>query len=459
MGKLLALTFSLVAIFVGYIFNRHLINPPSLPTIKSDEYFGADKTRKTDSTIKSFKINVADDVLDDLRDRLNRTNFFAPLTDVNDFEYGMNSDYFQKFHSHWMNIYNWRKWEKKLNEFDQFKTQIDGLDVHFLRVKPPKNKYVNVRPLLLVHGWPGSVFEFYKILPMLVDPKSLNIDSQLAFEVVSPSIPGYGWSEAPKKKGFGPIAAARVFAKLMERLNFNEYYCQGGDWGSMITTALAQMYPQRVTGLHINMAFASPMDYPGIMAQMFAGLVFPSLILSPADQDKVYPIGEKFMNLLQESGYMHIQATKPDTVGFALNDSPMGLAAYIIEKFSTWTNGAYKKLPDGGLTRHYSMDELLTNVMIYWTTGTIASSQRFYKEHFRNPETPLYERAPVLVPTGIASFPHEILRQPKNFLSYKFRNITSYTDMARGGHFGAFEEPRLLADDIFKFASTVERFT
>jgi len=457
MGKLLALTFALIAIFVGYIFNRHLINPPTLPTIK-DEYFGPGKTKKADDTkIIPFKIDVSDELLDDLRERLNRTRFTDPLDNVQ-FQYGMNSEYFRKFYDHWSNVYSWRKWEKKLNEFDQFKTQIDGLNVHFLHVKPPKNKYVNVRPLLLVHGWPGSIFEFHKILPMLTDPKSLNIDSKVAFEVIAPSIPGYGWSEAPKKKGFGTIAAARVFAKLMDRLSFNKYYCQGGDWGSIITTFLTQMYPQRVTGLHINMALASPTDYPGIMVQMLVGALFPSLVMTPADQHKIYPIGEKFMDLLQESGYMHIQATKPDTVGFALNDSPMGLATYIIEKFSTWTNGAYRELPDGGLTRHWSMDELLTNVMIYWTTGSIVSSQRFYKEHFRHPESSLYERAPVLVPTGIASFPHELFRQPKNFLSYKFRNITSYTDMARGGHFGAFEEPRLLADDIYRFVYSVESF-
>jgi microsomal epoxide hydrolase len=355
-----------------------------------------------------------------------------------------------------MNVYNWRKWEKELNKFDQFKTQIEGLNVHFYHVKPPANKYVHVRPLLLVHGWPGSVFEFHKIIPMLTDPQSMKIDSKVAFEVIAPSIPGYGWSDAPKKKGFSPIAAARVFGKLMDRLTFKKYYCQGGDWGSLITTVLAQIHPERVTGLHINMAIASPMAFPGIIVKSLVGLLLPSLVLNPSDYYKVYPVGDKISLMLQESGYFHIQATKPDTVGFALQDSPMGLAAYIIEKFSTWTNPAYRDLSDGALTKHFSMDELLTNVMIYWTTGTIVSSQRFYKEHFQAPELPIYEKASVLVPTGIAAFPYELLTQPRNFLAYKFLNITSYTDMARGGHFAAFEEPRLLADDIYRFAATVE---
>jgi len=186
------------------------------------------------------------------------------------------------------------------------------------------------------------------------------------------------------------------------------------------------------------------------------GVIAPSLVLHPTDYNKIYPLSEKFSVMISESGYMHLQASKPDTVGFALHDSPLGLAAYILEKFSTWTNYGYRSLNDGGLSRQYTLDELLTNVMIYWTTGSIATSQRFYREFFTCPLQRTYEAAPVLVPTGVSSFPNEFIpAYPRNFLSYKYRNITSYTDMPRGGHFAAFEEPKLLAEDMFRFVATV----
>jgi microsomal epoxide hydrolase len=456
MGKLILVAIIISVAFVGYFIQKHLLlNGKFPPPPVSDGYFGAGKLSPDDVTITPFKISVRDDLLEDLNTRLRNTRYFSALADSTDFAYGFHVNYLLEVQKYWLDKYNWRKQEVQLNKYPQFKTEIEGIKVHFLHAKPSASKYSRIVPLLLVHGWPGSFYEFYRILPLLTDPKANGAPkAELAFEVIAPSIPGYGFSDPPKKKGFDVIAASRVFAKLMKRLKIQRYICQGGDWGSAITTVHAIMYPERVLGLHLNMALPSQFD-PVILGKQIIGAVLPSLVISPEDQDKVFPLGARFLHLLQESGYMHIQATKPDTVGFALNDSPLGLAAYILEKFSTWTNPAYRSLPDGGLTRHWSLDELLTNVMIYWTTGSIASSQRFYKENIGSTALQEYDKCQVTVPTGVAIAPHELIRMPQSWLARRFTNITRYTDFPRGGHFLAFEEPKELAMDIMAFAGAL----
>ncbi|KAG9469903.1 hypothetical protein GDO78_019388 [Eleutherodactylus coqui] len=362
--------------------------------------------------------------------------------------------------SYWRNKFDWKKQVKILNKYPHFKTTIEGLDVHFIHVKPlhvtPGQK---VYPLLMVHGWPGSFYEFYHILPLLTEPGKYGLNPNVAFEVICPSIPGYGFSEASSKKGFNANAAARIFYKLMLRLGFNEFYLQGGDWGSRITTILSQMKPESVKGLHLNF-MTLQMGGLGRLKSLLIGRYMPWLVgMTREDTKRLYPYMEKnVFRIIRETGYMHIQATKPDTVGSALNDSPAGLAAYILEKFSTWTDNSFRELDEGGLDRKFSLDDLLTNIMIYWITGSIASSMRFYKENFpRN-----YNRTPdtkigVSVPTGVAAFPCELVHVPRVWAKQKFRNIVSYTYMPRGGHFAAFEEPELLARDIQNFVSKVEK--
>uniref|UniRef100_A0A914X0J5 Epoxide hydrolase n=1 Tax=Plectus sambesii TaxID=2011161 RepID=A0A914X0J5_9BILA len=372
MGKVFTLlvivSVAIVAVFIG----KHLGQPDEVLQVPEREWFGTGEERKEDTKIEPFTIAVPEESLKDLRRRLEQTRFFEPLEDAKNFQYGFNTIYLREVHKYWLTSYDWRRQEATLNSFKHFKTEIEGVKVHFIHAKPPAGKYKRVLPLLLVHGWPGSVYEFYKILPLLTDPLGNKFkpfgttDVDFAFEVIAPSIPGYGWSEAPKKTGFGPIAAGRFFSKLMVRLGFKQFYCQGGDWGAIITTATAIIHPERVLGLHLNMFMASPTSHPAIIAKMVIGAFLPSLVYDAGEAPKM-GFGATFMNLIKESGYFHIQATKPDTVGFSLNDSPLGLAAYILEKFSTWTHPAYKELPDGGLTRQYTLDELLTNVMIYWT--------------------------------------------------------------------------------------------
>lgn len=410
------------------------------------------KPLSEDDKIYPFRVQTSDEEIKDLYERIDRTRYTDPLEDSG-FQYGFNSTYLKKVVSYWRHQFDWKKQVAVLNKYPHFKTKIEGLDVHFIHVRPPHRENQKVLPLMLVHGWPGSFYEFYKILPLLTE----NQDG-LVFEVICPSIPGYGFSEAPHKKGFNSLASARVFLTLMERLGFSEFYLQGGDWGSLITSNMAQMKPQCVKGLHLNMIM-SKRGFK-VMLSLLIGPYLPFLVgLSREDVRRLFPFFEKNVwDILRETGYLHIQATKPDTAGCGVNDSPVGLAAYILEKFSTWTDLGNRDLEDGGLERKFSLDDLLTNIMIYWTTGSIVSSMRFYKENLKNNlEKRVDARTEIFVPTGLAAFPGELMHCPQSWAQMKYRYIYSYTFMPRGGHFAAFEEPQLLANDLVQFVKKVEK--
>ncbi|XP_059212301.1 epoxide hydrolase 1 [Centropristis striata] len=415
---------------------------------------GAPPDGGEDITIRPFKVTTSDEELEDLYRRIDQTRPVPSLED-SQFHYGFNSQCLQKVVSYWRNDFDWRKQVDKLNQYPHFKTTIEGIGVHYLHVKPQKVPEGSTAiPLIMVHGWPGSFYEFYRLIPLLTEPSD---PSDLVFEVVCPSIPGYGFSEAPHKKGFDSVCAAHIFHKLMQRLGFQQFYAHGGDWGWLITNNMAQLGPKTVKGLHINFA---PTSKPGLSVTLsiMLGQRFPKLFgFTDFDIPRLYPLLEKFVvEPVKESGYMHIQATKPDTVGRGLNDSPVGLAAYILEKFSTWTNPDFRDLEDGGLTRKFSLDDLLTNVMIYWTSGCIISSMRFYKENFAKGLNQPHAKMPVYVPTGLACFPNELMHTPKLWAKQKYHNLITYNPMARGGHFAAMEEPQLMAEDIQNFIKIVE---
>ncbi|XP_026175141.1 epoxide hydrolase 1 [Mastacembelus armatus] len=408
-----------------------------------------------DATIRPFKVTTSEEELEDLYRRIDQTR---PVTSLEDsqFHYGFNSQCLQKVVSYWRNDFNWRRQVDKLNQYPHFKTKIEGIDIHYLHVKP-KNvpEGTTAIPIIMVHGWPGSFYEFYGLIPLLTEPSA---PDHLVFEVVCPSIPGYGYSEAPHKKGFNSVCAARVFHKLMKRLGFHQFYAHGGDWGWLITTNMAQLDPKSVKGLHVNFAPPSKPSLP-IVLSVILGRYFPKLFgFSDMDVEHLFPCMEKLVvESFKESGYMHIQATKPDTVGRGLNDSPVGLAAYILEKFSTWTCHDFRNLEDGGLTRKFSLDDLLTNVMIYWTSGCIVSSMRFYKENLGKGLNQPHSKLPVYIPTGFACFPNELMYTPKLWVKQKYRKLLTFTPMARGGHFAAMEEPQSMAEDIQKFTKIVEK--
>lgn len=336
-----------------------------------------DPVPKDDEKLKPFKISVPDSVLSDLQVRLNRTRIAPSLPGVN-FNYGFNSETLEKVVNYWKNNYDWRSNEKLINKYANYKTQIEGIDIHYIHVKSNGAKSKLTVPLMMCHGWPGSVVEFLKIIPLL------NTGSEVSFELIIPSLPGYGWSSAPSKPGLNAIHTARIFAKLMTRLGHAHFFFHGGDWGALVGKFISLLYPNRVAGFHTTMPFVS---LAGVdLVKVLIGEMVPSLIYNhPVDASRLHPIKDKLLFLLTESGYMHLQSTKPDTVAAGLNDSPAALAAYVLEKFSTWTDPSLINQPDGGIFNpkliKFTLDEMITNLMVYWVTASISSSQRFYKEN------------------------------------------------------------------------------
>ncbi|XP_051981060.1 epoxide hydrolase 1-like [Xyrauchen texanus] len=446
--QLLALSSAGIGGLLCYLAWRK--SPKKIPI--GDGWWGAgEKSITEDKSIHKFVVETSVEEIEDLHRRIDQTRYTDSLEDSR-FHYGFNSPYLKRVAFYWRHKFDWEKQVKVINQYPHFKTKIEGIDVHFIHVRPVQTPGQRVVPLMMVHGWPGSFYEFYKILPLLTETSS-----NVVFEVICPSIPGYGYSEAPHKIGFNSLDAARIFHKLMERLGFTQYYVQGGDWGSLITSNMAQMKPECVLGLHLNMLFATN-DF-GQLLSLLVGRYLPFLVgFSKEDVKRLYPYMEKSIyESLRETGYLHIQATKPDTAGCGLNDSPVGLAAYILEKFSSWTDLGNRDLEDGGLEKKFSLDDLLTNVMIYWTTCSIIPSMRFYKENLKNNlKKRVDSLTKVFVPTGLAAFPHELAHCPRSWTGARFRDVRSYTYMARGGHFAAFEEPQLLAQDIMQFVEKVE---
>ena len=375
--------------------------------------------------VRPFTIDVPDEVLVDLRERLARTRLPDDLPGTA-WDYGTDREYLEELLAYWRDEFDWRSQEWLLNGFDHFKTDIDGLDVHFIHQRSP---HEDALPLVITHGWPGSIMEFYKIIPLLVDPTNYGGDAADAFHVVAPSIPGYGFSDKPAGRGWNPEKMAEVIGKLMERLGYDRYGTQGGDWGSIISRWQAVQHPGRVVGVHINMVTAGPP----------AGVEDPAAGVPPEELARTRERQEFFAD---ERGYSNIQGTKPQTLGYGLNDSPAGLAAWIVEKFRTWCDC------EGDVESRFTKDELLTNVTIYWATQTITSSTRIYYESRHTP--PSREMGYVETPVGCAIFPKELFIPPRAWAEAAF-NVTHWTEMPRGGHFAALEEPELLTEDVRKF--------
>lgn len=449
---------TIVVAGLAYMAAIRFMRIPPVPTLDLDPWWGPGEPHAEDTSIRPFRIDIAEKDMDSLKVRLDLPlRITSPLEGAN-FTYGMNQTTLQTIVHYWKNSYDWKQREKRLNQYSHFKTQIEGLDIHFMRVVPQlhENQKVKVLPLLMVHGWPGSIVEFYNILPLLTTPQD---GSSVVFDVICPSIPGFGFSQSSVKQGLGQLQTAQIFLKLMKRLGFQKFYVQGGDWGTLVVSLMATMYPENILGVHVNFIMSRT---PGSMAKMLLGSVLPTgLVMDAKDENRLYPLGELFARMLRESGYMHIQATKPDTIGAGLNQSPVGLAAYILEKFSTWTHKGNPHLPDGGLLQEdfpISLDEMLDNICVYWYTGTITTSMRYYAENTAQSEAlGIIERIPCVVPAGLSSFPQELLDMPKHLVAHKFHNIVYYAEHSEGGHFAAMEQPRSLARDIHQFVMTVER--
>jgi pimeloyl-ACP methyl ester carboxylesterase len=377
-------------------------------------------------TIENFTINVSDSALADLSRRLDVTRWPDEIENSG-WQAGTNLAYMKALAAYWRDGFDWRRQEAALNALPHRRIALDGLRVHFVhqRGKGPKPL-----PLIITHGWPGSFVEIVKLLPLLSDPAAHGASADDAFDVVVPSLPGYGFSDRPRESGMNPNRIAALWARLMAELGYERFGAQGGDWGSAVSSALGLDHPDRIIGVHLN---------------YIAGRFLLGGTLNQPQDDAV---ASQYLSQLRawwdsEGGYNHEQATKPQTLSYGLNDSPVGLAAWIIEKFQTWTDCG------GDLNRVLTRDELLTNVMIYWVTETIHSSTRLYYESRERPLR-LSPACRVKPPVAVALFPREIPMPPRS-LAERGYNIARWTTMPRGGHFAAMEEPELLARDIREF--------
>ena len=389
-------------------------------------YAAQDATASADPTaIRPFEVDIPEPVLADLRERLRGTRYPDEIPG-SDWDYGTNLAYLQELVEYWADEFDWRAQERQINGFDHFKTVIDGLDIHFIHQRSP---VADATPLLISHGWPGSFLEFMKVIGPLTDPVAHGGSARDAFHLVVPSIPGFGFSDKPQGRGYGPAQMGDIFAKLMERLGYERYGVQGGDWGSVITTRIAAEHPDRVIGLHLNLIGAGPP--PGV-EDPEAGV--------PARE--LERMRERDAFWAPERGYFAIQATKPQTLGYALNDSPAGLAAWIIDKVHVLCDCP------GGHEEKFTKDELLANITLYWVTGTPTSAARIYYESGRG-QGDVLERY-IDVPTAAALFPKEIFLPPRKWAEARY-NIVQWTEMPRGGHFAALEEPELYIEDVRKF--------
>jgi pimeloyl-ACP methyl ester carboxylesterase len=375
-----------------------------------------------DERILPFKIQIDDAVLRDLKERLARARWPDEI-DGAGWEYGVELKYMKELAAYWRDKYDWRAQERRLNEFDQFVTEIDGLKIHFIH---QRSKNPDALPLILLHGWPGSFYEFYKLIGPLTDPAAHGGKAEDAFHVVVPSLPGFGFSDKPRERGWSVNRMSEVMAKVMARLGYTRYAAQGGDWGAGIARWLGNFDSDHVVGIHLNFL-------PGGRPKSddpFAGV-------TATERKRIETRQQELQN---HYGYSAIQGSRPQTIGFALNDSPIGLAAWIIDKFWAWSDHG------GNLEKSFTKDELLTNVMIYWVTETPASAARIYFER----QAYTGGRRSGRVPVGCALFPKEINVPARKWVEAQV-NLVHWTEMPRGGHFAALEEPALLVEDVRAF--------
>jgi pimeloyl-ACP methyl ester carboxylesterase len=372
------------------------------------------------SEVEPFAIDVPEAALQDLKRRLARTRWPDRET-VDDWSQGMPLSYLQGLCRYWAEEYDWRGREAYLNSFPQFRTEIDGQSIHFIHARSPVDRAL---PLVITHGWPGSVVEFHKVIGPLSDPAAFGGRAEDAFHVVCPSLPGYGFSQKPGRTGWGVERIADTWAELMNRLGYSRYGAQGGDWGAGVTRHLAGRHGDDLAGVHVNMVVVTPDT---------------SVPEELTDRERDCLAGMKHY-ADQDSGYMKLQATRPQTLGYGLTDSPAGLCAWIVEKFWSWTDC------DGDPLNVLTHDEILDNVMLHWVPATGASSGRLYWESYT-----AGPRGKVTVPSGCSIFPKEIIRPSRRWAEQDFTDIRWWDEPSRGGHFAAFEQPELFVEQVRSF--------
>jgi len=377
--------------------------------------------------VTPYRIEIPDADLADLRERLLRTRWPESET-VTDWSQGVPLAYLRELCDYWAERYDWRATEARLNALPQCGIEIDGLAIHVLHARSP---YPDALPLVLTHGWPGSIVEFLKVIGPLTDPPAHGGDSADAFHVVCPSLPGYGFSDKPDRTGWGVQRIAAAWAELMARLGYSRYGAQGGDWGTSVTTSLGQQDPEHLAGIHLNPPIAAP--DPDTLGD-----------LTDAEREALAAL-ERAQQW--EDGYSVQQATRPQTLGYALVDSPAGLCGWIVEKLRAWSDC------DGNPENVFTRDEMLDNITLYWFTGTAASSARLYWESIRQVQSWFTESTSdtVDVPTGCSVFPKDLPRPSRRWAEKRYTDIRYWNEPSKGGHFAAFERPDIFVDEVRAF--------
>jgi epoxide hydrolase len=369
--------------------------------------------------VTPFDVVVADEAIDDLRERIRRTRWPEPST-VKDWSQGVPLDYLRDVCDYWASGYDWRVCEQRVAAWPNLRTEVDGLGIHFLHVRSPEP---GALPLVLTHGWPGSVLEFLDVIGPLTDPAAHGGDTADAFHVVVPSLPGYGWSDRASSPGWGIERIADAWVEVMRRLGYERFGAQGGDWGAAVTTCLGAQHPDSLAGIHLNFVRGTP---PRGQTEF------------TAEERACIDLGLHYQQW--ESGYSQQQSTRPQTLGYALTDSPVGQCAWILEKFASWADC------DGDPVAAFGAGRLLDNITLYWLTATATSSARLYWESFRTRRLGAPD-----VPVGVSVFPKEIFRVPRQWAERSYPKLQYWNELDRGGHFAAFEQPELFVREARAF--------
>ena len=400
---------------IAAVSRRAFLNGAAAIAATSLTQFG---TVRANPRISPFTYRAPQGALDDLRQRLAHVRWPERET-VTDWSQGVPLAKLWALIEYWRTDYDWRRCEARLNGFAQYRTEIEGLDFHLLHIRSP---HANALPLIITHGWPGSVIEFFKIVEPLTNPTAHGGKAEDAFHVVSPSLPGFAFSGKPHRRGWNAERVATAWAELMRRLGYERYVAQGGDWGAVVATELARQQPAGLAAIHLNMPLVIPQPIP---AEDLT-----------AQERRAVDLYQRF--LTDGFGYFHLQATRPQTIGYALTDSPVGQAAWIYEKFQAWTDN--RGDPEDALTR----DEMLDTITLYWLTETAASSARIYMENASVTGAP-----PVItIPVGCSIFPREIVPAPRRWAERVYPNLIHWNELDRGGHFAAFEQPVLFIEEL-----------
>jgi pimeloyl-ACP methyl ester carboxylesterase len=394
--------------------------------------FAQNKNTENPESIRPYHISVSKEAITELKERVNATRWPEQET-VTDQSQGVKLAQIQSLVKYWGSDYDWTKTEAKLNSLPQFVTNIDGLDIQFIHIR---SKHKNALPLIITHGWPGSFFELLKVIGPLTDPTAYGGKAEDAFDLVIPSMPGYGFSEKPKNAGWGPEKIASAWDVLMKRLGYKQYVSQGGDWGSVVADAMGRQAPEGLLGIHVNMPATVPAD---VAKALKNGEPAPKglSVKENAAFNSLYKLYTK------GGGYAGMMVTRPQTLGYGLTDSPVGLASFLLDKFNEWTYSG------GNAEKSLTKTEMLDDISLYWFTNTANSSAQLYWENNNNNFNAVEQRtAEIKVPVAITVFPGEIYQAPKSWAERAYKNLSYFNEVHKGGHFASWEEPQIFTIEL-----------